>query len=430
MHSDREIPHPEQETTPADHESRQTHDARPSQAVLEALHPGAWQTVGGIPLIARTIYHLQKAGLKEIALLLPSDAEHADLKPWLDGIRVHRIRIDHRHESIPAAILAKVELDAAFLYIDTSHLIDPRFIETLLRATPSTLAFFNEADKSKLEIRAGCLSPQDLQVWEEQGSQALVSRATSLLTQDIDPFRAELRGCLTPYFMKVTSESEAKQATRTLVRGQQKQVMDLPAEYLHPPFCNALTYYLCGTRVTPNMVTAAVVGVAILIAWLFWHGYFAAGALLTFAVDILDGVDGKLARTKLIFSKIGQHEDVVDYFYENTWYAALGVGLSAQVPGALPWLLAALLIVADTTDNVWYTLAGKWHGKSIDLFSPGDALFRKIAGRRNIYGGMFIVGFLLGYPMQTFAIAALWAATTAFVHGVRLFQYGRSANTK
>jgi hypothetical protein len=88
-------------------------------------------------------------------------------------------------------------------------------------------------------------------------------------------------------------------------------------------------------------------------------------------------------------------------------------------------LLAGLLICSDTADNIVYTLANKWYGKTIDLFSPFDRAFRRIAGRRNIYGFMFIIGFSFGYPFQTFAIVALWATLTASIHSFRLFRYGR-----
>ena len=83
------------------------------------------------------------------------------------------------------------------------------------------------------------------------------------------------------------------------------------------------------------------------------------------------------------------------------------------------------MVAADTADNILYTLSGAWYGMSIDLLSSFDASFRRIAGRRNIYGSMFIIGFALGFPLQTFAAASLWAVITAAVHGLRLRQYGR-----
>ena len=58
--------------------------------------------------------------------------------------------------------------------------------------------------------------------------------------------------------------------------------MDLPAQFIDPPFKKALTLLLCDTPITPNIVTILGVSVAIAVAWLFWHGYFVTGALCTF----------------------------------------------------------------------------------------------------------------------------------------------------
>jgi len=140
----------------------------------------------------------------------------------------------------------------------------------------------------------------------------------------------------------------------------------------------------------------------------------------------LTGSTASWARTRLQCSKAWQFEHVLDYFCENAWYVALGVGLSHTTAGGWSYQAAALLIVSDTVDNILYTLAGKWYGKSIDLFSTFDKSFRRIGGRRNIYCAMFIIGFLLGFPLQTFIAAAIWAAVTTAVHFVRLIQFGRS----
>jgi phosphatidylglycerophosphate synthase len=327
---------------------------------------------------------------------------------------------------LPAALLSTANLVEHFIYIDASHLIDPRLLRPLMFASGTTLCHIDVADKEKQIIRAGLLSKEDLLIWSEQGIPSLVRRATRLLPSDIELFRDEIRGPATPYFLEVRTDRDAQVATHLLIRNQQKQVMDLPAQYIHPLFENPLTSLLLKTPVSPDGVTIIVASLGFLVAWLFWHGYFLSGAFLTFAVNILDGVDGKLARTKLQFSWLGKHEDILDYFYENSWYVALGVGLSSFTGGSLPLLCAAALVLADTADNVFYTLAGKWHGKSIDLFSRFDRNFRRIAGRRNIYGALFIIGFSIGYILQTFVTVTVWALITATLHGVRLRQYGQS----
>jgi 1L-myo-inositol 1-phosphate cytidylyltransferase / CDP-L-myo-inositol myo-inositolphosphotransferase len=390
--------------------------------ILNACSQGAWKRVGGIPLIARSLFHLNALGLKRLILFWDPSHPPQDLKRWQGGIQLEYKRIDY---DLPAALLSAADLAERFIYIDAGHLIDPRLLKALLFASGTTLCHMDAEDKEKPVIRAGLFNKEDLLIWSRQGTSSMIHCSRPLLPNDINPFCPEMRGPATPYFLEVRTDRDALEATRLLIRSQQKQVMDLPAQYLHPPFENTLTFHLLETFISPNGVTLIVATLGFLIAWLFWHGYFLSGALLTFVVDILDGVDGKLARTRLQFSWLGRHEDIIDYFYENSWYVALGVGLSSQIGGSVPMLFAAVLVLADTADNVLYTLAGKWHGTSIDLFSPFDRNFRRIAGRRSIYGTLFIIGFAMGYPYPTFIIATLWALVTAAIHGVRLRQYDR-----
>ncbi len=390
-------------------------------AVIDARRPQAWEKVGGIPLPARYLYHFNELGIHRTVIWTGPEQADIRLDRWRKDMELRWVRSE-------AALLDEVlELadDDRLLYVDAAHLVDPRVLEALAARQRTTLVCRDRRDRSGAIVRLALLSVADLRRWLEEGSEALYRGAEILYPSQMDPFCPEIRGELEPYLIEVESPEDARRVTWELILRKQKQVMDLPAEFIDPPFENRLTFRLCDTWVSPNMVTLFGLLVALGITWLFWHGYFVAGAFGTFVVEILDGVDGKLARTRLQYTRLGQHEDVIDYLYETSWYVALGVGLSRTFGGTLPALLAALMVVSDTVDNVLYTLAGKWYGKSIDLFSPFDAAFRRIGGRRNIYGFMFMIGFSAGYPLETFALAATWAAVTATIHGIRLVQYGR-----
>ncbi len=399
----------------------------PPLVVLNACHACAWQRVGGVPLVARTLFHLQQLGMHRVALLLKAEGALGNLKEWQKNLQIEPIRMT---EDIPATLLGLKNSGRSFVYIDAAHLMDPRLIRALTAASEPTLAYIDSSDREREIIRAGFLRRENLQTWLKQGKGHLIRQVRPLLPDDIDPFSPEARGPLRPYFVEVLSKDDARRATSLLIRSQQKQVMDLPAQFIDPPFENMLTRLLCDTPITPNVVTFLGVGAGVLVAWSFWHGYFLAGALIMFLVEILDGVDGKLARTTLHYTKLGKYEDVIDYFNETSWYVALGVGLrSTGLNPSSAWL-AGLLICSDTTDSIIYALSEKWYGKTVDFFSPFDRAFRSIAGRRNIYAFMFIIGFSLGYPHQTFAIVALWAALTAGIHGLRLFWHGRTTNRR
>lgn len=392
-------------------------------AVIDATDPGAWMSVGGIPLVARTLFHMQALVLKKVLVLLDREKPCSDLTQWQKDLTVTYAQM---RGSLPETILSVSEFHEPFLWVDAVHLIDPRLLKALASACETTIAYMDPSDRTRPRLRAGYLTAEDLNRWAEPGPWPLFRSAAALFPGDLDPFDPAIRGNLPPYFLEVRSEEAAKKATRMVIESQQKKVMDLPAEYIHPPFENTLTRFLVDTPVSPNMVTLIGAAAGIGVACLFWHGYLISGGIGTFIVDILDGVDGKLARTKLHFSRFGRHEALIDYFVENSWYVALAVGLGAAAPAShLPAFIATLMVVSDTADNIFNTLALKRFGKPIDLFGPFDAGFRRIAGRRNIYGFIFLIGFLMGFPLTTFAASAVWAAVTAGIHGFRLSQFRR-----
>jgi phosphatidylglycerophosphate synthase len=393
--------------------------------VLDATCPGAWERVGGVPLVERIRFHLGKIGIKEAFLLLgPDDEPPPGITQERAGPELKPLRVTG---DMPSALLSLDDIKGPVLYLRACQLIDPRLIEHLASASRTTLLFLDKEERKNRVIRAGLMDAEALRAWASGDMASLMERSRSLFPGDIDLYSPELRGNSAPFLKDVRSRADAKRATSLLIRSQQKRVMDWPARFIDPPFENALTGLLCETRITPNMVTWAGAFVALVVIGLFWQGLFLAGALGMFAIEILDGVDGKLARTRLLFSRLGHYESVVDYFCENGMYTALALGLGNRVDGPLPGILAGLLIFSDTLDNVLYTLADRWYNKSIDLFSPFDAAFRLIAGRRNIYGMMFLAGFFLGFPFVTYAIAALWACLTALVHLIRLLGHGRAA---
>ena len=396
--------------------------AESPMAVINACHPGAWERVGGISLVARSLFHLHDFGTRRVILLLGMDQIPGDLEKWQRKLRIDMVRLK---EEVPQALLNIQDLEATLIYIDAAHLIDPRFLQALTVASEPTMVHVDSPDRERGAVRLGFLTREVLEIWSREGKGALIQRSGMLFPEDLDPFSPEIRGPLSPYIVRVSSREEARRATSFLIRTKQKQVMDFPARFIDPPFENMLTRLLCNTPVTPNMVTFAGVIAGVAVIWLFWHGYFLAGAISMFVVEVLDGVDGKLARTKLHFTKLGLYEDLIDYFNEMSWYVALGVGFGRTGLSPSPGFLAGLLICSDTADNIFYTLGNKWHGKNIDFFGPFDQAFRLIAGRRNIYGMMFILGFALGYPSYTFTAVAVWAAVTACIHGCRLFQFGR-----
>ena len=108
----------------------------------------------------------------------------------------------------------------------------------------------------------------------------------------------------------------------------------------------------------PGHLVTTVLGFAV--AALYFGGWLRLGVLLAIFVEVLDGVDGKLARITRTTSKAGEYEHILDFFYENSWWLALGRFLSRRgSPSA--WTAAMLMVAFDLTDNIVYSIADvKW----------------------------------------------------------------------
>src|SRR5712691_751832 len=314
------------------------------------------------------------------------------------------------------------------LFVRADCLVDPRLFAALLARTsphwlPAPLA------TSGTLPAAARLSPAQLDTWATAGLEQWLQSSPVLTPEMLDDYSPAHRGPVPFYVHTVTTPQGAEVATWTLIRAAQKRALDLPALLLDPIFENRLVFWLCNTRITPNQVTAFTGILGACIAFLFLHGWLRLGITLTYAVAVLDGVDGKLARTKLQTSRLGELEHMLDFFIEQAWYVTITIFLVTSTHEPQLWWVGGGLMVSDLIDNLLYYLGQVFCGKQLDELGGFDRRFRLIAGRRNIYTWMFFFGFWAGLPVQIFVVTLVWSLITIGVHGVRLVYHARQRLT-
>lgn len=374
-------------------------------ALLDARAPGSWLRVGGGPLVLRHVRVLARQGVTRIGLVAGADAP---------ALRAPRgVTLERVADPAPWAATAS----GPVLLVRASYLIDPRALEALRAAAPGhRLPASLDADAG---LSAALVPPSRLAALWADAADAVPLPCLDLAA--IDTHHQEQRTRVPLHLRAIDTAAAARGATWDLILATQKQVQDLPSEYIDPPFENAITYALCATAVTPNQVTYACFLIAVGIGLLFLRGDLLLGAALTYLVEWLDGVDGKLARVKLQFSKIGEFESAFDYFYENFWWFAITWAVAGLGHGFAAWQAGALLLASDLVCNIliaiWVLRGARC---SLDEIAPIDARFRRIGGRRNIYCALFLAGFALGVPLATLCVVAAWAVTTATWYTVRL----------
>ncbi len=230
-------------------------------------------------------------------------------------------------------------------------------------------------------------------------------------------------------WMRVARSDDFSVAESRLIEGAQKGSLDWPAQVLHAPIENWAVSRLCGTSITPNQVTLLTNTVAWGVTALILAGHAFSALLLAAVVGILDGIDGKLARVKLMTSRVGQLEHVFDMMFEYSWWFALAWVLS-QGDTSAPVFLAGLVLVAcnfiDTAlAGAFWFFKGRERGRRLDNYTPFDLVVRKVSGRRNIYVWIILLTALVGSVEHGLWAAVIWGLITILVRGGRTFAHLR-----
>jgi len=375
---------------------------------------GVWQragTPGGLSLLERQLKQLRKLGDASATLLVPEHDREPELPPACGPTRI--IRVPASTGDLVAALAAVADqLPAESLAMGADRLVDLRVLGALLRKETTTFA---SVDGSR---------PEPV-VWVHAADVrchggALAEHAARLPLATLERYSPELRGTVEPYVIKCGTSDERREAWHVLLDHVQKRSLDLPGQYFDTPFENFLVRRFAPTDVTPNQITLVTLVVASVVAALFLRGWLRVGVVLALVVGVLDGVDGKLARLKLATSKLGELEHVGDFFYENAWYLALARHLHLATQRPQLWYAGLVLVGCDLVDSLLYLGVERHTGRMLDELTPFDRCFRAIAGRRNVYVMILVVGFFSGRAAQAFLCAVVWAGVTVAVHGFRM----------
>jgi len=252
-----------------------------------------------------------------------------------------------------------------------------------------------------------------------------------------------MRRDLPVYYFKLETKKDLKRIKWNLVKLTQKGTLDLIAWYFNRPLEHVVTFTIANSPLTPNHITMFVNLFAFaLAACLFVAPYtqakhpIVAAALpwiaftLLIAVNILDGVDGKLARVRGRLTISGNIEHSFDQLYEQTIYFAAGwyvIAITNQP--LLPWII--FLIAFLILDSFNRHVSMQYHlvmGLSLADSSGFDRLFRRFDGRRNIYTIHILVLFIIKAKYLLTVTFFAHALLTALVYSISAIYHMRKAD--
>ena len=200
----------------------------------------------------------------------------------------------------------------------------------------------------------------------------------------------------------------------------QNGVLDFPG-LMDSPIEDWIVARLCRTAITPNQITFVTMLIGLTVTALFATGHLWWGVALAYAVEVLDGVDGKLARTKVETTAAGDQEHEVDYCIELSWWTALAYHFHSENLLSAYWLLL-LLVGSDVVDRLAKRSVKRKVHRNLDDVANFDRFVRYIGGRRNINVWILIAALALGDAANGFVLICWWGAATAAAHVVRAWQ--------
>ena len=173
------------------------------------------------------------------------------------------------------------------------------------------------------------------------------------------------------------------------------------------------------------MVSAFVFLLGLGAAYAFAMGWLWTGLILALLIGPLDGVDGKLARTRMEFSRWGDLEHVADKIVEYLWYICLALAFDAQ----WAWAVAALIICFALAEAMQGEFFRRCTGQQLDDVGRIERRFRLISGRRNTFFWTLLPFALLDAWHIGYVTIAAYAVLTFFFMQwrffVRLAAFGR-----
>jgi phosphatidylglycerophosphate synthase len=409
--------------------------SRPQLLIL-ARAPEAFCEVFGVSLLERLLRTVQRLGFREAIILSESlDQMSAHLAPpsWAR----EDVALSFRRQIAGAARINEVATGMErMLVVSAGYYYDARLLKTLAEQTATTLLIDSAPPPASVELWGGYggvfnaaalvdrawLSRQDhtTGLMDQLSSDAAAGRIVSCDAAQQPTYITGMRKHVRPVFFPAPSPERIRLAERFPREAAQNGVLDFPGA-LDAPIENWIVARLCRTSITPNQITLFTMLIGLAVTALFATGHLWVGVALAFAIEILDGVDGKLARTKVETTAAGDWEHVSDYFIELSWWTALAwhfhsSGLRHS------FALLFLLVGSDLLDRLAKRAVKQKVRRNLDDVSNFDRFVRCIGTRRNINIWILIAALALGDATNGFVLICGWGAATALAHIVRAVQ--------
>jgi phosphatidylglycerophosphate synthase len=406
------------------------------QLVILADAPGALGVLFGISLLERLLRVVQRLGFRE-AIVLSGEVEQVEAHLAKPSWARADVALSFRSRNAGAARVSDVAMGGdRVLVVSAGFYYDARLLKAMAEQTATTLLIDSAPPPESValwkgeggDFRAAALLEADWLSRQDHSTGLMDQLSSDAATRKIEvcdaarqpTYVTSLRKHVRPVFFPAPARDLVAVAERFPRDVAQNGVLDFPG-FFDSPIEDWIVARLCRTAITPNQVTFVTMLIGLGVTALFATGHLWWGVALAYAIEVLDGMDGKLARTKVETTTVGDWEHVTDYCIELSWWTALAFHFQAENLPPAYWLLL-LLAGSDVVDRLAKRAVKRKVGRNLDDVSNFDRFVRCIGGRRNINVWILIAALALGDAANGFVLICWWGAATAAAHVIRALQ--------
>ena len=368
--------------------------------------------IAGITILERQIRIMRKIGVKKIHILHKNSRKFMILNKEIKKLSFKDIEIDFLSVNNDGYIETETFEEnncQNLLYFDGASIFDERLPEKFFSSKKPLVALIPTEELLSHDVGRGIDIATDKKHYKFIGIATIPKKYFALIKvkelENIDKILVEmvvnnddypildisllstynydLRRHQTFIWLNIRGKEDNHRAKKILLDNAQKSVLDWPAWFIHRPIEKWIVYHICEWPITPNQITVINIIVAFIATYFFATGQMIWGLVFAVATGIIDGLDGKQARVKIMMSKIGKLEEVSDRIYEYSWYLAMAYYLNSQGYGTAPYILFGILFVLHAADIFLCALFKFRKGVQIDDAGQLERNFRWIGSRRN-----------------------------------------------
>ena len=393
----------------------------------------------GVSILERNINILIKNGIRDIFILSESSVDFNNEMNFDSKKFVRIIKISYLHHVKEHFNQKKLIYSMKFIAVvlDGGVLIDDRIVSSLLNYGEDIIFIkgnsihSNHTDKNRSNILGGKINLRSNEYIFEKKIGSFHNFFNSLIfnktiyhsSDEISTYKPDMRRDVPLYIYSFRDYQDFKSAKKFLVKRTQKGTLDLIAWYFNRHFENIFVYLFADTKITANHITILVNILGYFVLFLFLIQYWWIGLFLLILVNILDGVDGKLARLKNQESTVGHIEHSFDQLYEQAIY--VGIGLTSYfIINQFFVIITLIIMLLSDSFNRHCSMQYKEVMKiTLADSSKFDQLFRKFDGRRNIYTLHILIFGIFGHFEFVIFSICIHAIITSIIYSIQAIKH-------